>query len=366
MTAAASVILLLNPVSITVDAKSDLTSKNKRADYVIITTDALMEGAEGLATYRGAEFDVEIVNITDIYDEFAFGEPYPYAIQDFVAATRSWKTVPAYFAIVGDGSLDYQNRLGAPPEYNHIPPMLWGSELGLHPSDTLLGDPDDSGKPVVAFGRIPAKLNQDVLNYVGKLATYETSVISLPSLLLTDRPDAGGDFKLSGLAIAGAVEGDQIILDMANRPTGEVRDELFGFLDSGISLMNYIGHGGIGELSKSGILGNADADINLTNTDTPAFVGLSCLVNNFSIPGFDGLGERLVGRADAAMVASWAASGESYNSAAEDLGVTFNNRYSQYTRLGEAIVDTLSTTPDGLITVYTLLGDPALKLHQGL
>ena len=72
------------------DAKSDLTATNNRADYVIITQSELMEAANALASYRGADFKTLVVDIQDIYDEFTFGEPLSTAMQAFAAASQSW------------------------------------------------------------------------------------------------------------------------------------------------------------------------------------------------------------------------------------------------------------------------------------
>ena len=56
----------------------------------------------------------------------------------------------------------------------------------------------------------------------------------------------------------------------------------------------------------------------------------------------------------------------SVNRKTESVGIwgqTFNKHYKKYQRLGDAIIDSLSTNGD-LGTIYTLLGDPALKLRQ--
>ena len=113
-------------------------------------------------------------------------------------------------------------------------------------------------------------------------------------------------------------------------------------------------------MSALGLIVNADAAA-MDNTVTPWFVGLSCLINNYSVPGWDGLGERLVVEPDAGFVVSWAASGESYNDQATALGVQFHGSLGNYERLGDAIIGTFQARPY-LVPVYTLIGDPALRL----
>jgi hypothetical protein len=352
---------LLEPVSVIIDIPSDLASKKNGADYVIITTDELWDGAESLAAYRSADLATMIVNQQDIFDEFAWGEPDPAAIQDLVRASRHWRTVPLYFVLLGDGSFDYQDRLGS--GYNIIGPMMFGDSQGLHAGDTLLGDPDGTGKPVAAFGRIPVKTLEEVQDYLDKVEAFESTGFDHPGLLLTDKRGKAGDFKLSGQWVANEMAGNPHILDLEGSNAADVKEDLFTYLNQGVSLMNFIGHGGVNTVTTDGILLNDDADIHLNNSNTPAFVGLSCLINNYSVPDYDSIGERLVTRADAGMVVSWAASGESYNGAATQLGLAFNKRYKQHQRLGDAIIDSLSTNSE-LVTIYTLLGDPALKLRQ--
>jgi hypothetical protein len=65
---------------------------------------------------------------------------------------------------------------------------------------------------------------------------------------------------------------------------------------------------------------------------------------------------------DAGMMVSWAASGESYNDQATALGVQFHGTQDSYERLGDAIVGTFQAMPF-LVPVYTLIGDPALRLQ---
>ena len=82
---------LLEPLSVIIDTPSDLASKKNGADYVVITTDELWDGAELLAEYRSADLATMIVNQQDIFDEFAWGDPDPSAIRELVRASRHWR-----------------------------------------------------------------------------------------------------------------------------------------------------------------------------------------------------------------------------------------------------------------------------------
>lgn len=350
---------ILKPLSMELDDKSNLRDKNNRADYVIITHAELMDAALALSDYRSIDFRTMVVDIQDIYDEFSAGEPWPTAINDFVKASQAWKATPSYMVILGDGSFDYRDIMGT--GYNFVSPQMYGTSNGLFASDTLLGDITSDGVPEVAFGRIPIKSVAEGLAYLTKLSNYESGIGELPSLLLTDNPDEGGDFTFSTLQVEQAIGGTTININLQNTDITTARAELYIELDSGVRMVNYLGHGGVGRLASQGLIVNGDA-AGMDNHVTPSFVGLSCLINNYAIPGWDGLGERLVIQPDGGMVVSWAASGESYNDQATALGVQFHGRQDSYERLGDAIIGAFQARPY-LVPVYTLIGDPALRLQ---
>ncbi len=349
---------LLSPSQIIADVPSTLKAGNNRADYVIITHAALRDGAEALADYRSRDLRTLVVDVQDIYDEFAHGLADPGAIQAFIRQSQRWQRKPRYVVLVGGGNFDYRNILGTGT--NWVSPLMWGGVNGLYASDTLLGDVDGDGVPEVAVGRVPAQSTAEVLSYVDKAVAYESNAVSLPTLLLADNADQGGDFGFSTDVIGQQVFGpsEQVHLQ---HDAAATKADLLNYLDSGIRLLNYVGHGGIDRLTSEGVLLNRDAD-GLNNGHTPVFVGLSCIINNFSVPAFESLGTRLVNRAGGGMVAAWAASGESFNGSATRLGIRFHEEYTVRPRLGDAIVHAFKQEPV-LSSVYTLLGDPALVVQ---
>jgi hypothetical protein len=350
---------VLKPVAMELASSSDLGASNKRADYVIITHEELMDGAQALADYRSGDFRTMIVDIQDIYDEFAFGEPVPEAIRSFAVASQAWKTAPRFFVILGDGSFDYRDLMKT--GYNFVSPAMFGASNGLFPSDTLLGDLDQDGLPELSFGRIPAKDVPEAMAYLRKLQDYEAGIGVLPTLLIADVPDGAGDFVSSASRIEDQVEGEVLTIDIGASGIEAARSQFVGQLDAGVRLVNYIGHGSLWVLSNQ-VLTSVPAAMELRNPVTPPFLGLSCLINNFSLPGIDGLGEEFVLNQAGGMVASWAAAGESYNDEAVLLGEAFHQLEGSYSRLGDLILATYRSRPH-LVPVYTLLGDPALMLQ---
>jgi hypothetical protein len=353
---------VMKPLAMVLDTKSNLSDSDNRAEYVIITHPELEEAAEALSLYRSKDLRTMVVDIQDVYDEFAGGEPFPSAMNAFAIASQSWKTVPRYFVILGDGSFDYRDIMGT--GYNYVSPQMWGNSNGLYASDTLQGDINGDGIPEVAFGRIPIKSVAEGQAYLAKLSGYEAGIGELPSLLLSDIPDKGGDFNYSTIRVGEEVSGNIVSINLQEVDINTARTDLDIELDSGIRMVNYIGHGGVDRLTGIWPLGllNYNDVAGMNNAVTPSFIGLSCLINNYSIPGWDGLGELLVLQPGAGMVVSWAASGESYNDQATALGIEFHRSQRGYKRLGDAIIATFRDKPY-LVPVYTLMGDPALRMQ---
>ena len=147
------------------------------ADYVILTTKALEPTAEDLASYRQSQngFDVAVVNIQDVYDEFDYGRPTPIAVRRFVQAMQNWSGgAPQFLTIWGDaqypiytdGEIDVRR-----PEWNV-------SSFGYPPSDgwfAMQAGGDDDWTETIAVGRVPIRSNEQGRIFLDKLTTYEAA-----------------------------------------------------------------------------------------------------------------------------------------------------------------------------------------------
>lgn len=79
-------------------------AESQGADYVIVTTKALMESAAQIAAYRQQKdgFKTVVVDVRELYNEFDFGRPTPIAIRRFVHQTQKWQTKPKFLLLWGD------------------------------------------------------------------------------------------------------------------------------------------------------------------------------------------------------------------------------------------------------------------------
>ena len=351
--------------------------KRDRVDYVVITSPDLQDAAQSLADYRQSKgLSSRVVTTQEIYDSVNHGLADPHAIQTFIAsAIRNWKT--RYVVLVGRGSFDYRNLLGAGAP--QAPTLLTVTPQGLYGCDTCLADTNQDGAPEIAIGRIPANSPAEAQAYLSKLKAYESQPGSLKQagvLLVADKSDDGGNFTQSSDAVAQVLPAGLAIQKLYAgqiNPT-TIRPQLIAAFNAGqIGLMTYIGHSNTTSLGRSATLLHANDTASLRSTSRlPILTALSCAVNRFDLPNnYIVLGQQLTLDTDGGAIAVWSASGLSMNQQATELGQGLAEAIFHHNAptLGEAICHTLTghtqqaTMPAYMLRIYNLLGDPALTLH---
>lgn len=93
-------------------ANQDLSALSN-VDYLIITAPEMMGQAQRLATYHQTKnnFNVEVVDVNKIYEEFGSGSKDLTAIRDFVTKLNTPLGSLKYVFILGDASYDFKNRI---------------------------------------------------------------------------------------------------------------------------------------------------------------------------------------------------------------------------------------------------------------
>jgi peptidase C25-like protein len=337
---------------------------SQRADWVIVAPTGFRAGAESLAQLRQAEgLATLVVDLNQVYDEFAGGNSTPLAIRDFFTTAMNWKPAPKYFVLAGVGTVDYRGILLTP---GPMPPMMTSTPDGMYASDSLFVDRNGDRLPDAAIGRIPVSTPAELSAYVAKLiANGQINSSSLPMVFSADAIDQSTDFRHAS-QIAEA--------PLAPRPTTHVylddlggpasHDALMNAWHFGTPLMSWVGHGGLDQLSAAGILSSYDSP-DLTSTGRlPVFVAMTCTINRFENGYVDPLGTALTKEAGAGAVAVWSASGLSQHSEASEIQNTFMRLAGQTpgARVGDLVVRALATHAGDTSSVYLLLGDPAIKI----
>ncbi len=367
------------PASLRWDYPSRLRNRKNSADYLIITSAELAPTAKRLAAHRaGQGHRTMTIDLDDIMDEFNAGNFDPRAIRSFLAhAYARWRKPPRYVALVGEGTYDYKDIRGF--GNNHVPPLMVGGSWGLYGADNRLADlVGDDGVPEIAIGRIPVENAEQLEAYIDKLIAYEQNddeTWTRQVLLAADNPDDTGDYPADSEDYAALLPEELV----ANRVyLGQLTAEegfelLIANLNEGVSLMTYLGHAGITQLSNEALLRSADVP-NLTNGDRlPVIAVMGCHLGNFWLPGYSSLAEDLVLHPDGGAAGVWSPAGLSYNPQRRILGEAYLRAVYEegIVILGDAVLRALAVAATQhasgrreVLETQVLLGDPALRLKS--
>lgn len=144
----------------------------KPVNFIIITTEALLNGAKSYADYRaspaGGGFKPAIFEIQDIYNQFNYGEPSPVAIKKFMSYMLSDGVKDKYLFLIGKSITQNERMVRELP--GEVP------AIGFPASDALLVEGIAGGAenaPVIPVGRLSAVTNQNIIDYLQKVKTYE-------------------------------------------------------------------------------------------------------------------------------------------------------------------------------------------------
>lgn len=366
---------LRSPAAITVDKPSNLKQKRNAADYIVIAPPGLERAAANLADLRSySGLEAMVVELEDIYDEFNHGIIDPAAIKTFLTyAYHNWRgSGPKYAVLAGGGTYDYKDILGYGD--NLIPPLMVNTPKGLFASDNRFGDAKgEDGVPEIAVGRLPVLTATELQSYIDKMSEYENSrgAWTGRALMLADNPDEGGDFTYDSDRLADLLPGyrvnkvylpDFATIDKARKKAKQV-------IDSGVVLVNFIGHAGLDRLTAEGLLKSSDVSALQNGQKLPLFTTVTCVAGRFAVPGYDSLGETLVLKAGGGAAAVWAPTGASYNRLAKSLAVKFFQALFQQQEkvIGRALVKAYRSYAacggeSFILDIYNLLGDPALRI----
>lgn len=364
----------MQPLAMQGVGAATLTVSGKRgAEYLVVASPDMVGAASKLAAYRaGKGLKTAVVSTQQIYDEFSYGIPTPFALRSFLAYARSnWLPAPRYLVLAGEGSYDYKDHLGAGDSL--VPGLLVDTPRGLAVSDNALADTSGDGLPDVLIGRIPALTSEELEAYVAKVRAYEADAGEWRSrvVVAADGPDKGGDFTADSRTVAALFPTG---LSVQAAYLGEVgstatRDALLDAFAGGSLFVNYLGHAGITQLAHEGLFTTSDIP-GLSNTPRlPLVAAMTCVAGNFGLPTGDCLAEALTMDHDGGAIGVWAPTAmvmEDHSALLDQLMVEALFA-SHDPVLGQAVGSALAGFlgrggPVSTAQTYALFGDPALVL----
>ncbi|MEP7263655.1 MAG: type IX secretion system sortase PorU, partial [Bacteroidota bacterium] len=379
-----------------------------QADYLIVTSPEFTEEAQRLADFHRSHdsLKVNVVTVSDIYNEFSSGAKDVSAVRDFTKMFYDRATAgngPRYLLLFGDASYDYKDRLQGNtdliPTYQSVIAL---DQLATYATDDFFGYMDDtegdaglSGVIDIGVGRLPVKNISEARAVVDKVITYSTpGTASTTSYNTASSSSRLGDWRNVMCFIADDQDHD-LHLDQSERimnilknahpeynydkiyfdsylqvstPGGkrfpEVSELITRRVEKGALLMNYTGHGGEVGWAHEQVLTipmiNSWKNIN----NMPAFVTATCEFTRYDDPQRTSAGELLMLNPDGGACCLFTTSRVAFASTNETLNtVLVSNIFSpinnELPRVGDIQkkVKSFNSTPN-----FILVGDPAMRL----
>ena len=260
-------------------------------DYIIITHRRLANSANEYKTYResneGGNHKVLISFTDELYEEFYFGIHHPKALRNFCKYLYQNQTnPPKHLLLLGKGQSLELVRFNETRRENDDMVPTWG----MPPSDYFFVTDYTVNDlaPAIAIGRVPARTDEDVLNYLEKVKQHESQPIKSKDILYL----TGGTsiqeqisllnyqrafFKIAETPKLGA---DSFFLSKINSENidGSVTTLIQDKINKGLNIVSYFGHGAAQILELD--MGNA-RDFN-NQGKYPLFLFNGCtLANSF-------------------------------------------------------------------------------------
>ena len=188
---------------------------------------------------------------------------------------------------------------------------------------------------------------------------------------MADNPDLGGEFETDVRDIATSfLSGRNPRLLLLSELGAGTRPAIQDALDSGLSLLSYVGHGGAAVWASENVWNSWDAPSLQTQSRQPLLLTLNCLNGYFVAPTFDSLAESLLKAEGRGAIAAFSPSGLSLDGPAHQYhrALMAELTSGRHERLGDALTAAQQAyaqtglMPE-LISVYHLLGDPATKIR---
>lgn len=389
---------LLKPKFIRQISNQNLHNISK-ANFLIITHDKLLQSAERLAEYRRSKnaWDVKVVTVDQIYNEFSSGRHDPAAIRDFIRMVYNRDPNLSHILLFGRGSFDYQGILFDKEKFNLVPvfeSQNSTSPITSYPYDDFycLLSPQEGGtfkgQVDLAIGRIPVSNNIDGNQMVDKIIRYETDkslrgIWNLSSIFAADDEDSNLHVSQVEKVTSSvekkepAVNIDKIYFDafkQESTPGGEryplVKTIINNKVYNGALTFCYLGHGGPSGWAQERVLQTNDIDSWQNQRSLPLFITATCTFAPYDDPSTLSAGERVVLNKSGGISLFttcrpvFASDNKRLTKAVFD--TIFKKQNNRLQTLGEVLINAKNKNSDDTTGInarkFVLLGDPAITL----
>jgi len=362
---------LKKPISVRLDTIMGLSSSTSGANIIIITRQEWINSLAKLTDFYAASgMSSQVVGIKDIYNEFSAGIVTPFAVKRFLQyVSNNWNPAPEYVLLIGDANLK---------EEQSVPAFFFQTYgFGACPGDFWYALVDDDEVPDFAIGRWPCSTDDGLELLIDKRINYTKSNMigswNNELLFIAGKEDVfknqsenmiqrqiGKEFNINRIYINPASIGS---------PFFGGSDTLLYLFNNGITLGNFMGHGGGAVWADRGLF-NSDHIKDMTNYERlPFLTSMTCFTGDFT--NVTGLGEMLLLAENGGAIGLWGASTfgwikNDYLLAKPFYDVIFEPGMTVGKAIQTAKIRYQATAFDylrlSMIYTYNLIGDPTVSL----
>lgn len=359
--------------TLSLNQPSSLNLSSNGADLLIISHKSLIPSFTPLVNLRASQgLSVSVIDVEDIYDEFAYGKHGPQAIRDFLAfVSTQWSKVPRYVILGGDASYDPRNYLGL-GNRDLVPTKLVDATFNETSSDDWISDFNNDGIADIPVGRLPASTAAQASIVVSKIVSFAPASVPQSALLVADAQRTYYfNFEQANTQVQALLPASMVVerVDRRTEPSdAQASINIVNKLNAGQALVNYSGHGNVNTWTDGSIF-TSDLAVSLTNGNKlPFVVVMDCLNGYFHEPnpGFSGLAEAFLQAPNGGAVASFASSGLTIPDGQHEMSLQLYKLLygSQSIALGDAIKIAKASTNDmDVRRTWIFFGDPSMKIR---
>jgi hypothetical protein len=226
-------------------------------DYLIISNHLLDSGAKAykdfLMTTNGGNHNTYLAFTDDIYDQFYFGVKHPKALQNFCRFAINSSSTLKFLLLLGKGQI-YSNV-----RYNNILSNYWDliPTCGNPATDYFFTSGFNGSvlEPLLATGRIPAKSNNEIRNYLKKISTNNQNGYEVWKKRILQLGGGATNTDVTWFSaildnyyniIRQPLWGASRLKYLKNDPSAidtSLTDKIQNAINDGYSLIDYFGHG---------------------------------------------------------------------------------------------------------------------------
>ena len=375
----------------------------KTPELLIITTTAFLNEAERLAGFRASNDNLStaVVDLKTIYHEFSSGKKDVTAIRDFVRHLHRKSDRLKYLLLFGDASYDYlsddEDLTGVVPTYQ--------SRNSLHNVFSYASDDyfafmdDDEGnwqetnslaQPQhdldIGVGRLPVNNQQEARIVVDKLISYAKNENDGQAwrnriIFVADDGEAN-KFQHQSDYLASTLESghpgylvDRVFVDAfpiedsnGRKSAPRVRERIDQYVNEGILMLDFIGHGGETGLTNEAILDLESIDSWENGNKLPVILTATCEFGRHDNWELASGAEKALFKEKGGAIALFTNSRPAIVNTNFDVSKAFyenafNDNQGQKPRLGDILRKTKNQSAFGVVNRnFVLLGDPSMQL----